>query len=163
MTTPDERPALLAWMRENLEKGISKDMLYRDAAIQQMCFFRDRVAPLFYRPEMPYEEREAFCKIAGWHRSKSIHLPVYGIRTPRVDIVARDNFYNWNVTVVSQVSLELPGYFNIDDLNGYLFLEGMENHKRGRFADSHTEFSFAVGSDHRLFAILWCIAAQVQQ
>lgn len=163
MTQPalkaNDQPSLLHWMRENLD-SIPKDMLYRKAAIDQMVFFRDRIAPLFLKPDTPLEERDSFVTIAGWHRSKSVTLPVYVFKTDSIEVVARDNFYNWNVTVISKFPIVFPDYFEIDNGNGYLFMEGMESWKRGPYASNQSEFSFCVWDDYQLFAVMWCIASQ---
>jgi hypothetical protein len=157
----EERPALLEWMRANID-GIPADMRYREAAIDQMCFFRDRIAPLFLPGYATHRDREVFCKIAGWHTSKSIRLPVYYFATGVVEVAARDNFHNWNVTVNCTRDLSLPAYFEIDGGEGYLFMEGMEDRRRGSFRDSPREFSFCTWDRYHLFAVMLCIASQVK-
>lgn len=157
-------PSLMLWMRENIDsyKEAHKEMKYLDAAIKQMIFFRDRIATLFLNPDCTSEERENCCYIENWHKSKSVDLPVYLIDNKKILIVARDNFYNWNVTVSSSVDIELPEYFDIDASNDYLFMEGMECELKGKYAESKQKFSFCVWDDYTLFAIMWNIASQVR-
>lgn len=168
--------SLLYWMRENLSDKDhnplwGKDYIYRKAGIDQMMFFRDKIATLFYRPytdkEVYTDEhrkyRDEFCQIVGWHRSKSLDLPVYGIEIPGLKIVARDNFHDWNVTVISDKEIALPEYFKIDGANSYLFYQGMENYKKGMYKENQKEFSFCVSSNETLFAIMWCISSQKSQ
>lgn len=158
----DTRPAILEWMRENVTEGFAKGMLYRQAAIDQMHFFRDRVATLFLPRDAEPTERDAFCKIESWHTSKSIDLPVYYFHTGIVEVVARDNFYNWNVTVGCTRELELPTYFDIDGGFNYLFMEGMEQWRRSPYRDNRREFSFCVWDKYVLFAVMMCIASQTK-
>jgi hypothetical protein len=148
-------------MTDNIEK-IPKDLLYRDAAIEQMKFFRDRIAVAFApRGENEYKIRRNFCKIAGWHKSKSVDLPVYYFNTDVIEVIARENFHNWNVTVIAGQDLVVPEYFQIDSGESYLFFEGMESYRRGPYRDNHREFSFCVWSDYELYSIMRCIQSQV--
>lgn len=155
-----EREPLLKWMREHAAK-IPTDLAYREAALDQMLFFRDKIAVLFLAADAKREDYEQFSKIESWHISKSVTLPVYFVSTDEITVVARDNFYNWNVTIRASVHLVIPDYFQIDHLENYLFFEGMEQWRCGPYRDNNAEFSFAVYSKYDLYAIMRCISSQV--
>ena len=68
----------------------------------QAMFVRDSIHPLLAR----YEERREYpVRVVSQHRSKSVPLPVYAIKVPTkgLEIIARCNFYDWKVTVLSKV------------------------------------------------------------
>lgn len=156
----DTRPAIIDWLRQHIE-NYGTGMLYRDAAIEQIKFFSTQIAGLFAPPDQRGAEYR-FCKIDGWHTSKSISLPVYYLNNGVVEIVARDNFYNWNVTVVSSRNIDLPAYFDVNSGDGYLFMEGMENWRREPYQTNRKEFTFCTWNKYVLFAILMCVAAQTK-
>jgi hypothetical protein len=158
------------WFRDGGEKTIDDNLRYKKAAIDQMVQFRDRIAIMFaprhtkdeYDKDV-HDARTHFCKIAEWHTSKSVRLPVYQFSTQRITVTARDNFYNWNVSVSSVDAILLPEYFKIDSGADYLFFEGMEDCRYGKYADDHRLFSFCVGDLYALYAIMWCIRAQMRE
>lgn len=175
-TTQTERIPLQKWMEDNWETTSvemeQQKLIYRNAVWDQIKFFRDTITPLFYSGPLLLEGKEAylkrryFCKIVGWHMSKSCKLPVYYIATdeePIVEIVARNNFYNWNVTVRSAKKIVFPDWLPMDSTGAYLFFEGMKDWKEELYRQNPYWFSFSESCDYRLFATLMCIAAQVKQ
>lgn len=157
-----EREPLLKWMREHVDDNYARGVFARDAAIDQMCFFRDYIARLFWTPDEVPESGPMFCKIEGWHTSKSVTLPVYYVGTPTIEVVARNNFHNWNVTVRAAKPIVLPDYFDVDAYTGYLFMEGMEHWKERPYLEDAQRFSIALYDRYQLFAVMWCIASQVK-
>lgn len=152
-------PSLQEWIASGGIDAIPNDMKYKQVAIDQICFFLDKIATLFVPQDQDLDIRKHFCRIAGWHTSKSVNLPVYSFLTDRgLEVVARDNFHNWNVTIISPRDIEFPDYFGIDNNSEYLFCEGMEEWKRGKHADNKREFSFCVWDRYQLFAIMWYLS-----
>lgn len=150
---------LFEWMQSD---SIPDKMTYKPAAKSQAAFFFLQIAPLFLRKGTTYEDRLKFVKICSWHKSKSILLPVYYFETPQIKVVARDNFYDWNATIITSVDLEIPDYFQIDSERDYLFFQGMESWKRGTHAENANEFSFCVRGEYVFFAIMHYIAHKVR-
>lgn len=143
------------------------------AAVHQACFVRDNVARLFMTRSMiarhnsakwddpVFDECRDFAKVVGGHTSKSIHLPVYGLG----DVIRmRDNFHGWTVTVSSpDRDIELPSYLT-DRLDDYRGDEGMERYMFEPYADDNRRnFTIGVSGDFDLYAILLCVASQVNQ
>jgi len=160
MAYADEQ-TLISWMRA-LE--IDDKMLYKQAALRQMCFFRDLPSTLFLHKDTHHHAANDFVHIHGFHKSKSVQLPVYHIAIPGLEIWARDNFYNWNVTVeAAEYEINIPNYFHIDSGKDYLFLEGMEAKKRPLYAENRKQFSFCFfhpRGDYELYAVMQLIASQ---
>jgi hypothetical protein len=149
----------IAWA----DKNIDNNLMYKQEAVHQAMFFRDKVAILFIDRDATGEFYRAFVKVDGGHTSKSVHLPVYHFETSELKVWARDNFYNWNVTVESTVHLVIPDWLRVDDMSDYLFLEGMEYTRKSKYSESNTRFSFCVSSKYDLYAVMKCIASQVQK
>lgn len=90
---------LLEYMRTH---EIADNMLYKEAAIQQMCFIRDALCDYLLRVPV---------FVVSTHRSKSIQLPVYyfemrnGIRA-----IMRENFYGWVVSLHSLFPITLEDF-----------------------------------------------------
>jgi hypothetical protein len=173
--------SLLEYMRDS-SNDIPEEMIWKKSAINQMIFFRDRIGVLFYHgldmfnckygttPEehLEYERcrklRDDFVKIRSFHTSKSISLPVYQINlnSKEVDfIVARYNFYNWNVSIRSTKEVILPDYFRMDRAYDYCFLEGMTDMRLPKYSEDRNNFMFHMSTHEELFAVMWCIADQV--
>lgn len=166
MTTEVQEQPLLTWIREGGIDRIPNGMIYKKAAEGQMIFFRDHIATLLLKrkPDGKWpsiDERSQLCTIAGWHTSKSITLPVYHTWNDTLDVTALDNFYSCNVTIRSLCKVRLPDYFHIDDLYDYCCVEGMKQHKLGKYADNQRRFTFCTRGDHyELYAVMRCIAGQ---
>jgi len=131
MTEYSEATSLLSHMRSLPDKSY---LIFYSAGIRQMVFFRDRIVPMFQErhDKETDEEYEAFnhqCKVRGFHMSKSVQLPVYWFQNSGIEIIARNNFFNWNVSIRSPRGISLPDYFKINQSYDYLFLEGMEDCK----------------------------------
>lgn len=75
---------------------ISPTMHWRGAAIAQIEKFKQFCDDL----DLPYE-------VVGSHSSKSIQLPVIRIACPGFNAFLRDNFYDINICVVAQKSINL--------------------------------------------------------
>jgi hypothetical protein len=153
---------LAEWISAVYERN-APDLLYRKGGHAQMSFFGRQIASLFVSPNVGHEQFLVFPNVAGTHTSKSVLLPVYELAVPGLRIVARNNFHNWNVTVISDRKIVLPEYFEIDSANRYLFMEGMEEHRRGPYSANACEFSFATWNDYELYAIMRCIASQSEK
>lgn len=112
---------LIDWCRREGSWPEEK-MIYAGALKAQVLFFRD-VIPRFFSTG----EQRAQTRIIGTHRSKSIDCPVYLIEGFGVRVVARDNFHDWNLSVVSERPVGAwadDPWFN--DGTGYLFFQGMK-------------------------------------
>lgn len=166
MKTIQEAQSLLFYMRET--KRPDDSLVYGQSGVSQMVFFRDRIATLFSprkeeETKDQYEDRQHFCKIRGFHTSKSVKLPVYWFKTDKIEIIARGNFYNWNVSVRSEEPIQFDAYLNVDKGYDYCFCEGMEDAKFQPYLSGRVmnEFTFCKWSNEELFAVMWNLASQV--
>ena len=89
---------LLEWMREQPE--IDDKMIFKNAAIHQMCFIRDTVCAYFLHVPV---------FVNSTHRSKSLTLPVYRFRLNNgIVVICRENFYGWVVSINSPFNISIP-------------------------------------------------------
>lgn len=112
--------------------------------------------------------------VIGTHHSKSVELPVYEIARPDLGLrfVLRDNFYDWNVSVISEKPIEtdLRGFvldFDKDSARdkwwasgtwGYCFFQGFpEDCCFGPYALDKRKFSTYMNSDHMVHTFVWLI------
>ena len=94
-------------MREKLQDWFmankpAEDLIYKDGLNSQVMFIRDKITGLV-STGMSYDERKnnvAF--VISTHRSKSVTLPVYSLERPGLQIVLRNNYYNWKMSVISE-------------------------------------------------------------
>lgn len=89
---------LMEWFNEHQP---ATDLLWRNGAIDQFIFVRDRLPPLF---GLLYKSLDdpPYVRVVGAHHSKSVELPVYSIKVPEVEVRMRNNFYNWVVSVKAE-------------------------------------------------------------
>lgn len=155
---------LVDWMRNT---KIKESMIYREAALNQLVFMKEEIAPLFFNWKNNSGNFDDFIKVCSSHTSKSIELPVYYIETPDIKIIARGNFHDWILTIITSVDLNIPDYFNIPDLlsidydDGYLGFEGMDNWRRKKYSENNREFSMCIGDKYRMYAVLLYISTKV--
>lgn len=121
---------LQSWYRTWLKEHERTNLIYAGGAsgdgprLDQVNFVRDRLGHQLVWGDVPFEDREkepapnddqrVTAWVIGEHRSKSVRLPVYLIERPDLGVrfVLRDNFHDWNVTVVAEkpVETDLRGF-----------------------------------------------------
>ncbi len=138
------------------------DLIYRDGYWHQIIFVRDRLPqPLFGS----YEEYKANpVRVVGDHTSKSVLLPVYSIKFAPLEIRMRYNFYDWKVSVVSQVPIRsnfYPFLFR-DEAVHPVYFEGFTNDwVFGSYSADNTKFSVEISNEHMLFAFMAILAGDL--
>lgn len=142
-------------------------LIYYGAAKDQVMFFRDRVHPVLV-PDYSVRQ-EAPPLVVGTHMSKSVTLPVYCIKAPNFTLYARDNFYDWKVTIIANKVLEdtfgdLIGRGGAlgREVNHACYFEGFEDAwVLGTFADDQQSFSTEVyGGKFGFWTFCWLLAQQ---
>ena len=176
-----------AWLAEHRKT----DLIYanpENPQLKQVHFVRDHLSSVVWadvehdkRPKAspPREDCRESAFVIGEHHSKSVRLPVYSIERPDLGIqfVARDNYHDWNVSVISEKPIEtdLRGFkldFSERDRerfpNGYpkgsgmswdyCFFQGFPKELQfGPYSEDKRRFSMCVMSDHDLHTLVWLI------
>lgn len=165
------RVELQVWFQAWLSKEVPchSTAINKTAAAAQVTFIRDRLSLL-----VPFSTTH----VIGEHHSKSVRLPVYEINQPSlgVRLVLRNNFYDWNVSVISEtpVSAETMRGF-VSDFTGrekerfknaggftkgaswdYCFFQGFpEEDQFGPWSLDPRKFSLCITDNYRLYTFVW--------
>ena len=177
------RVPLQTWYDAWLEEHESTNLIYAksggDVQLPQVHFVRDTLARLIWRgikyDDIPREPERLDCAVTAYviseHRSKSVRLPVYSLERSGLglQIVLRDNYYNWNVSVVSErpVAADLRGFvtdfrdeaerakYRPRDCWGCCFFEGFPAELMlGPYSKDRRKFSLWTNGDHELYALV---------
>lgn len=150
---------LLSWCRVN-EPG--DEMLWKDKYCEQILFIRDDINAIFYGND--YEEyKNNPVMVIGTHRSKSIVLPVYRIylKDHGVIMILRNNFYDWKISVISKVDLNVDfiGLFDEKEKVNPLFCEGFTPDRVfGSYSKSKKQFTLELSnSSYKLYTFMFLL------
>jgi len=162
-----------------------------EPSLHQLHFVRDDLCSILWA-DVPYDKREnesirTNCKVTGFvvgeHTSKSVNLPVYSLERPDLGIqfVLRDNYHDWNVSVVSEKPIEtdLRGFeldFSDSDKKrfesepwrpghswGYCYFQGFpEELQFGPYSQDQRKFSLCIGSEYKVWTFLFLILRDIR-
>lgn len=163
-----------------------------EVSLPQVHFVRDSLARMVWS-DVPYDDRPKApprddCResayVIGEHRSKSVRLPVYSLERPDLglQIVLRDNYHDWNVSVLSEtpITTDLRG-FGLDYRRetdrarfpdgyipgnswGYCFFQGFpEEVQFGPFSENPRRFSLCISSNYAVFTFVWLIMRDLRE
>jgi hypothetical protein len=182
---------LQPWYDKWLEAHRDTDLICARATkdeprLEQVHFVRDTLGGLWWA-DVPYEARPSAsprddCKedarVIGEHHSKSVRLPVYLLERPDLGLamVLRDNYYDWNISVLSETPVEtdLRGfvldYTRDGDRErfhdgyqpgrswGYCFFQGFPTkYQFGPFSENPRRFSLWTTTPYEVFTLSWLL------
>ena len=163
---------LTKWAVENEP---SDEMIYKKGYWDQIIFLRGEIIPMFYNTskykydqlDEYYKELTNYCEISGVHRSKSIILPVLTIEYKGCLITMRNNFYNWNISVIrrNKKSINLPdGMFPKDDISSCYF-EGFPEQYiiNNTYNQNNNTFSCCIGDNYMFFTFMWLLRQELNK
>lgn len=149
------------WIRVNEP---SKDLIYKEGSGKQIVFLRDVITRgLFYSCEngnYDHEKYDSFQpKVISTHTSKSVTLPVMKICLPSVgvEMIFRNNFYDWNVSIKSEKFLDFDHKGLINDDRDCFYQGFPDEWKFGNYNDNHKQFTICIGSDYDLYAFMFLL------
>ena len=189
---------LEVWYSTWVKEHETTDLIYARTredgppCLPQVLFVRDILGPLVWsdrigdaRPIVDHPDLPSYVRVSGHvigeHRSKSVRLPVYLLDRSDLGIqfVLRYNYYDWNVSVVSERPVEVDlgnlanGYDPRDEdrfASGYkpgyawggCFFQGfpMEYQFGPKSLDSR-KFSICVHTDYELYTLVWLVMREV--
>jgi hypothetical protein len=179
------------WLKEHVDTKLIYAGPTNDPRLDQVHFVRDTLSRLFWA-DIPYEKRNLAspredCKetayVIGEHTSKSVRLPVYSLERPDLglQVILRENYYDWNVSVVSEtpINSDLRGFqldYSEDDRKrfpdgyipgrswGYCFFQGFpEEFKFGPFCENPRKFSLCIGDNYDVYVFVRLIVMGVRE
>ncbi len=94
---------LQQWVNAN---KLDDNLIWKDSSSAQILFARDHLGGLF-GAGLPYDQRrDEMCFVVSTHTSKSCLLPVYSFERAGLRLIARNNFFNWKFSVISEAPIE---------------------------------------------------------
>jgi hypothetical protein len=155
---------LQEWMNEHL-LDTDDNLLYKKAAVSQACFVRDRIHPLCAIEvevgdgwSARYDWLQAHSvEVISTHSSKSVKLPVYLIEVPGLRLIMRNNFYDWKVSIESDVPVAdvFNGLVRAGEEVPAVYCEGFDSQwVYGPYTPGAQQFTVELPSDFELWAFL---------
>lgn len=146
-----------AWMKVNKPDS---NLLYGYGLGMQLCFVRDVINPLL-RPSYKEQEKNLPLVIST-HRSKSVVLPVYQIKLEKygIEIILRNNFYDWKVSIksVKPLNYDFMGLFDPKEEVNDACCEGFPKEKiYGSFEKNPSQFTIALDSNYELYTFFYLL------
>jgi len=146
-----------AWMRVNEPK---KDLIYGERIWTQVSFVRDVLCNL-WMPDYEYWDDNPVLVIST-HMSKSVRLPVYQINLEKygLEIVLRNNFHDWKVSIKSKRPLEFDYMELFDPTEVFYsqFCEGFPKSKvYGSYEQNQSQFTIEIVSQYNLYTFMFLL------
>lgn len=168
----EAKEKLQAWALENEP---SDNMIYKNGYWNNIVFIRDTILGLLYNEEASKKFPTSWASILeyankqydiiGKHMSKSIYLPVLKLTYKGIEIVFRYNFYNYEVTVISDKDIELPaGLFESND-DSTFYYEGfpVEYMLNTPYTESKQKFTVRIWDSYKFYTFIFLLKAEVDK
>ena len=136
----------IKWLRENHPK---EDMKYKEAHGEQVYFIWNKCAFHLFHDTLKV------LSVISTHTSKSITLPVFHIALEDgTELILRDNFHGWNMTVLASKPLDLRTEFFEKD--NYQYCEGFDKSwiLPAYSPFNRQNFTVGIGGDYDLYTVL---------
>lgn len=189
---------LQPWYDRWLKSHEGTDLIYvsknarGEVSLPQVHFVRDNLCGMLWAdvaydkrgPAPPRDTCKETCFVVGEHTSKSVQLPVYSLERPDLglQIVLRDNYHDWNVSVITEKPLNkdmLRGfeldYSRDEDRKrfpnghkpgqswGYCYFQGFpEEVQFGPHSENPNKFSLCIGSDYSVYTFIWLVMREIR-
>ncbi len=160
MTTAAAGRPLQGWFREWLAEA-DANLLYKKSAEAQIMFVRDDLGRALASSWQQWSGEDengegGAVTVIGEHRSKSVRLPVYHVALPGIELVLRDNFYNWKVSVRSDAPIHNVvgwGLFREDEEIHGVYCEGFPREwVHGPYAKDSRRFTVELSGEYEVYA-----------
>lgn len=135
-------------------------MLYRKAYWRQVLFVRDTV----YLTLLPYNKNRNYnkvfdkLKVVSSHRSKSVDLPVYRIKFKNLELIMRNNFYDWKISIKAKKSIKGFEKYKLFDENkkiSSVYCEGFDDSwVYDSYAKNNKMFTVEIGNDNLFYTFI---------
>ena len=124
--------------------------------LNQITFIRDNLSIVF---TTDWDKWNGMVSIINNHKSRSCLLPVYQITTPELIIEARNNFFDWKISVESTKDIYIPyeGLFNPDAKWEKYFCEGVERIYPS-YKENKRKFTIETYTNYQMYTICYLIA-----
>ena len=151
------------WRNDNVP---SNSLTFGPGSGQQCQFVLDNLGSLFVQ-EVPsgrslQDVIDNVVYVVSTHASKSVKLPVFRLIHPNggLELVMRNNFHNWQVSVISSRPVEdiFYGLFNTMRKVDAVYCEGFDPAwVFGSYENDQQRFTVTLSDDFTLFTFLWLL------
>lgn len=103
-------PTVNKWLEDNVPND---RLTYASGCRHQIRFVLDELVRLI-APDLDFDAMNNVATVISTHRSKSVCLPVFSLKRPGLQLILRNNFYNWKLSVISDspVEADFSGLFH---------------------------------------------------
>lgn len=156
---------------EWFENNVPNDRLYYASGCKHQITFARNVLGGLVANDLDYEVRNSIATVISTHRSKSVLLPVFSLKRLGLQLILRNNFYNWKMSVVSDnpIETDFSGLFHTippldpdytgDPLSSVYFEGFPESLVFGYYGPSDKRlWSAEIFSDHELWCTVFLIS-----
>lgn len=146
---------IIAWARVNEPDN---SLLYKNSFYEQINFVQDILSRILLPSYDEYEKSPVM--IISTHVSKSVTLPVYQFKLEKygLEITLRNNFYDWKVSINSQIPIEFDPMGLIDKNKTISFCEGFPTGKLyGSYNSNHSQFTFEIRTNYDLYTYFYLL------
>lgn len=151
-----------AWVRVNEPNA---NLIYKDGLGEQVHFIRDIIGRLLFPSYESWKANPPL--VIATHTSKSVKLPVYLIQSKKygVEMILRNNFYDWKVSIKSDSPLDFD-YMELFDpskeVSKYC-CEGFPVDKiYGAYSENNTKFTVEIYSNYELYTFIFLLIKHLQ-
>lgn len=147
------------------------DLLWKNNFWTTYQFWRDKILPMFadefYKNDCDYEllnkEIDNNSDVVGTHVSKSILNPVMRIVYRGAIIVFRYNFYDYEVAVISDKSVELPMKNLFTSKGEKFFYQGFPKkyQVKDRYEENRCQFIANVRDHYNFYTFMFLLQRQI--
>jgi len=148
------------------------ELLWKDGYGHQCSFVLDTLGSMLIKgidgdPDDLIELIKNSIWVISTHHSKSVKLPVFRLKHPTkgIELVMRNNFYDWKVTVVSDEPIVDNFYdlFNKTEKIDAVYCEGFDAAwVFGPYAKNQQQFTIEIGNDYALFTFFWLLMGSLK-
>ena len=152
----------------------SDNMLYKQSWWDYLIFIRDKIiSDMFYWPmvcdlKVEFEEKQRLMSqnydIIGTHWSKSIEHPVILMRYKGAEIVFRYNFYDYEITIISNKDIKFPKDLFDENEKDFYYQGFPEKYKiNTNYSKSKKCFSVNIGNpcNYKFYTFMFLLKNQL--
>ena len=146
---------LAPWRRVNAP---DENLIYKSGFGKQIDFIENVIVPLCFNSYKDAEENPVM--VISTHSSKSVLLPVYQIRTCYATFTLRFNFFDWKVSVDSEVPFycDMIGLFDEEEAIPVVFCEGFPVRLVfNSFSTNKSQFTCEISNDYKLYTFFYIL------
>lgn len=178
--TTDSDTNLQIWAMEHRPK---EEMIWKQAFWDNLILWREKIIPMFHPRKNDFEtwshdhklwkeDQKRYYNhlnenhfVIGEHWSKSIRCPVVKILYKGCEIVFRENFYGYEIAIISPVDLDFTRYDDSLFLmkKGSYYYQGIpeEYQLETTYNEDHKQFITCVDNNYQFYTFMFLLKNEI--